>query len=92
MAKTITLLHRFGLSGDQVEVTRREQKNKKGLRSMEIFQAERDRIKQEKAEKERLRVALQSKPLGVKLKQDKSGKYYYQMRDEKGRMLPRVDV
>lgn len=88
--KKVKLSHHFALSGKIVGGTKNDQKKRSA--SHEILENYREGIRREKAEKVKLQEALAKKPAGVKLQVDKSGNYYIQPRDSKGRLCKRVNL
>lgn len=87
------LVHQFRLSGDVVTRSKAQDKQDEKLSKAQAILAEaRRKVKQEREDKEKLKAALARKPLGVKMRVDKNGNYYYQERKDNGGFGKRVNL
>lgn len=91
--KRSKFVHYFKQSGKTIVRLKKDEKQlEKFSRGAAILANEKAKIRAEREAKEKLMKALANKPLGVKMKQDKDGNYYYQPRNEKGHLMPRVSL
>lgn len=83
----------FKAKGETITQLKKDEKQVQKMKAGAAFlAAEKEKLRKEREEKQKLLSALAKKPHGVKMKQDKDGNYYYQPRNEKGHLMPRVNL